>query len=170
MAGIIFEQLRENQIEAAAAIIKERVDWLLEKGSKQYLKPFPRSAVSSLQQSGYLFGMNRDSQLLSVVSVRPFYLPLYWAKHAYVSRSAYISTLFTNLDFRGQQLGRITLLFAEQHIKSRGLKIGFLDCFAGCGFLRSFYQRDGWNVIEAAEIEVPNPWRQMPAIFMKKNM
>lgn len=155
MPSYHFRRLEDEEFAYAYAIIVEVTEWLLSRGIRQWLQPFPPEVYAQRQALGQNYGLFADDELASVVSLIDF-RPDYWAEYLPRTRFKWLATLATSRNFKGQKLGELTMSEAEQQLSKEGVPAIYLDCFYGEGVLPLFYTSLGYQQIARKDVTFPH--------------
>jgi len=162
-----FGLLAAIDIDAAHAIVKERVSWLLSRGIDQFLAPYPIEYLRQLHQRTELFGQYHDGRLVGIVALKRDYLPDYWEREPPSHQFGWLCSFFTSLKDKGTALGDSILEEIDRIAAVVGYRELRLDCYRGDGFLPSYYSVRGWKPIDDRPVTVA-PGRVIQAVLMKK--
>lgn len=155
MPNYLFRRLHDDELEIGYFIIVEMTEWLLNRGIRQWLQPFPPELYVERQDKGENYGLFVDDELAAVVSLIDT-RPEYWAEHLPKTRFKWLATLASARKFKGHKLGELTMSESEQFLASEGLPAIYLDCIYGRGVLPQFYTSLGYYQVARKDVAFPN--------------
>ncbi len=168
MPTYLFRRLHDQELDEGYAIIVEVTNWLLSRGIRQWLQPFPPEMYHERQERGENYGLLVDDELAAVVSLID-YRPEYWSEHLPKTRYKWLATLASSRKFKGQKLGELTMSEAEQFLAKEGLPAIYLDCIYGDGVLPQFYTSLGYQLVDRKEIAFPGGGT-FDSVLMRKRL
>ena len=149
-----FRQLKNEELDAAYAVICDAVDWLLSKGIRQWTVPLPRGVWEQRQHNGENYALVCQGELAVVLSLLHEDHP-YWKDELGGGKHWWLSTVTTTLTYRGQQLGRRAIAEAETFLRDKAVKELYVDCVYGSGFLPKYYKSLDFTLVARKDIEYP---------------
>ncbi|MCC6803408.1 MAG: GNAT family N-acetyltransferase [Anaerolineae bacterium] len=167
MPSYSFRRLNDDDFEDAYAIIVEVTQWLLNKGIRQWVEPFPTLLYAQRHVMGENFGLFVDNQLASVVSLIDD-RPEYWSEYLPKTRFKWLATLATSRSYKGQKLGELTMVEAEQFLAREGVPAVYLDCIFGDGTLPVFYSSMGYKLVARKDVTFPHG--TFDSVLMRKRL
>jgi len=150
----LFRRLQPEEFDAARAIIVEVTEWLLSKGIRQWLQPLPAEIYRARHDQGENYGLFVEGELAAVVSLLDYH-PLYWSEFLPETPFKWVATLASSRRYKGQSLGEVTLIKAEEFLADEGVEEIYLDCFYGQGVLTEFYAALGYDQIARRQLNFP---------------
>lgn len=144
--NLCFEPADSSDLNSVYEIIKKRVNWMEEKGLKQwnctdYLRVYPLSYFSEHQKNERLFVLRDiDTDIVMAVMVL---LELDERWPGYENRNSFFVHNFATLP-NVAGLGGIMLKYAEKYAISSGKSYLRLDCPSDNEFLNNYYEERGY--------------------------
>jgi GNAT superfamily N-acetyltransferase len=162
-----FRLLTRAESAAAYNIVKQAVNRLLIRHLPAWLVPY--QTYAQRQANGENYGVFLDQQLGAVVTLSASYHPQDWAEYVPETDVIWLGTLCVADQFRGQGLGRDTLMQAEAFLRAQGRQAVWLDCYYGNGFLPAYYQAFGYTWI-ARKALIFEDGSLHDSVLMSKNL
>ena len=162
-----FRPLRQDELDAAYAIIEEVTQWLLNQGVRQWLQPLPYETYRQRQQQGENFGLFADGDLAAVVSLLND-RPSYWEAHLPKTPFKWLATLASARRYKGQNLGQLVIERAEEYLARKGFEQVYLDCIYGNGILPKYYVLLGFEQVARADLAFP--FGTFDSVLMRKQL
>lgn len=141
-----FGKLRDDQFDAAHAILVTATEWLLFRNIRQWTVPFPRQTYREWQDEGANYGLMRYGELAAVVSIRRS-TPPYWIDRLGREDLWWLSKLAVAPAFRGQGLGRIAVETSKRTLSDDAVPEVYTDVVYGNNFLPEYYQSLGFEAL-----------------------
>jgi GNAT superfamily N-acetyltransferase len=139
---LVFRRLLPDEFQDAYAIVCQVSDWLESKGHRHWL--VPAQVYRQRHAAGENYGLWMRDLLVAVVSLERSG-PRAWQKVLPDTKFAWLGTLVTAIEFKGRNLGMITLNKAEAFLRRQGVKDVYLDCYYDTGFLPRYYESAGYE-------------------------
>ena len=99
----------------------------------------------------------------------PNYIPDVWKEYQPKDNFAWITSLFTYRNYKGNNFGYLTLKEIENYLISQNIKLAILDCYINRDeFLVNYYKQIGY--VEVIRKEVVYPVHTFKAALMKKHL
>jgi GNAT superfamily N-acetyltransferase len=164
-----FLRLNDVNIDNAYEIIRWRFDYLMKKGIKQYLAPYPPfDTFKKRQEDGLNFGLYISGKLNGIVTLMNSF-PEEWEEIKLKDRFLWICSLFTSKEAKGKNVGSVLIEKIEEYAKSISVDLLILDCYINeTDFLVKYYQKFGFKEIKRKEVIYPS--RSFFAAFMLKDI
>lgn len=164
-----FGLLNDTDTDKAYSIIEWRVKYLLSRGIRQYLYPYPpKDVYQERQKSGFNFALYDGGEIAGIVTLIPDHVHEGWKEYFPSEHYLWISSLFVAEEYRGRSIGEEILKRAEKFASGRNCRILFLDCYLGDGFLKNYYGRNGFHEICRKTFQLPD--REYEAVLMRKDI
>ena len=169
-SNINFEKLKDIDVHLAYSIICKRIDFLSKINITQYVEPYPQENIYiERQKKGLNYGLYVSSKLAVIITLIPNYIPNDWIEYKSDKQTVWISTLFSNEEFSGNNLGNQMMEEAEIYLESQGYTRLLLDCFINKDeFLVKYYTKLGYK--ELLRKKVVYPIHTFNAALMEKNL
>ena len=139
---IDFKPAQPDDLPLVIDILAEAAAWLQSKGVDQWPSPIPdhwqqRMAAKIEQGQIYTVGINKNR--FGIVGLA--WQDAYWPDDG---QAGYVHRMAVRSDVHGQQLGGMILFWAQMQVKKHGRQFVRLDCAAGNGRLRQYYEDMGF--------------------------
>jgi GNAT superfamily N-acetyltransferase len=140
----VFRKLFPDEFRDAYAIVRQASDWLKSKGYQHWL--VPAQEYRQRHATGENYGLLVSDLLVAVVSLGRR-RPRAWQEYLPSTESVWLGTLSTAIEFKGRNLGLVTLNQAEAFLRRQGVNEIYLDCYYDTGFLPRYYELAGYEWI-----------------------
>ena len=138
----VFRKLLPDEFQDAYAIVCQTSDWLKSKGYQHWL--VPAQAYRQRHAAGENYGLWMSGLLVAVVSLGRGG-PRAWQEYLPSTEFVWLGTLSTAIEFKGRNLGMLTLNKAEALLRQQGVNDVYLDCYYDTGFLPRYYESAGYE-------------------------
>lgn len=146
--GIIkLKKINQNEIELAYSIIKERYNYLINRGIHQYPFPYPpMKDYISMQKEGSCFGLYIKKDLAGIINLSINKKDTGWNINDvnYVC----ISSLFVNCKYKNQNIGHKILDNIIEYMLGFNITKFYLDCNIDSNFLEKYYTKYGFTKLK----------------------
>jgi GNAT superfamily N-acetyltransferase len=139
---LVFRRLLPEEFQDAYAIVCQASDWLGSKGYQHWLVPV--QAYCQRHAAGENYGLWMKDVLVAVVSLGQ-HGPRAWQEYLPSTEFIWLGTLVTAIEFKGRNLGMVTLNQAEALLRQQGVNEIYLDCYYDTGFLPRYYESAGYK-------------------------
>lgn len=138
-----FKIAQPDDLPLVMAILAEAAAWLNEKGSDQWPSPpnehwQRRMAEAIEREEVYTVGIVKNRFGI----VRFTWADPYWPDD---NLAGYVHSIALRSEMHGQNLGSLILFWAMMKTKQEGRQFLRLDCLAGNGRLRRYYEDQGFS-------------------------
>ncbi len=137
----VFHRLLPDEFREAYTIVCQASDWLESKGYQHWL--VPAQEYRQRHAAGENYGLWMDGLLVAVVSLGRRE-PRAWQDVLPSAELIWFGTLCTAIEFKGRNLGMVTLNEAEALLRRQGVDKLYLDCYYDNGFLPGYYESVGY--------------------------
>jgi GNAT superfamily N-acetyltransferase len=156
-------------VDQAGSVLELRDDlarWMLEHGIEQW-RPgdLPLEWIQVCAAQGWVFVMARGKDLVGSVTI-VWEDPLIWGERP--EPAGYVHMLMVDRDLAGHGIGRCLLGWAERFILGSEREVARLDCARANGPLRSYYERDGYRLVEYQDF--PGVERALETALYEKSL
>lgn len=148
-----FRPVSPAEVPATHALYLEVADWLKGRGVRQWLHRLSLEEFAERQERGELFGGFSAGRLASTVCLA-FENDDDWQQHIGPEKRWWLKTLAVVRAGGGRGVGEWTVRAAETHLAGAGAKELHLECVDG--FLPTYYERLGYEVLRRATITYPS--------------
>lgn len=155
------------EVAAAYAIYLEVVEWLKNKGVRQWLRPLTEEEFQNRQIRGELFASLLESRMAAIVTIA-LEEDADWSEAVGTGKNWWIKTLATHRAFSRQNLGGRIMRACEAHLIQSGARVVYLEC-VDYGFLPEYYARLGYEVLKRKTITYPSG-NTFPVALMRKSL
>lgn len=148
-----FRRLHDSEVDAACAILAAASQWLLARGIRQWVTPYPRELYQQAQDRAENFALIGDDRLVAIVTLSAA-APPEWREELSGRSVWWISKLAVAPDCHGKGFGRRLAQESLKHLEGIGATSVWLDCVVGP--LTSFYESLGFEPVVAKVVHFPN--------------
>ena len=140
---IDFKQAQLDDLPVAVEILAEAAVWLQNKGIDQWPSPIPphwQQRLADRIQRGELYTVGIVTNRFGIVGLS--WQDAYWPDD---KLAGYVHRMAIRSEMHGQRLGSMILFWAMMQAKRRGKQFLRLDCAAGNGRLRQYYEEQAFQ-------------------------
>ncbi len=145
MSGYVFRPLCDEELLPAFEILRARSLWEKARGIRQESELFPLADFRQRQELGQNFGLFSEGQLVSTVCLKREPTVDVYAAWLEPGDCWWVCALASHPSYAGRNIGRETMRLAEEHLKTCGARLAYLECGTGTGFLPRYYASQGWR-------------------------
>ena len=167
MSPFYLRKLKDYELDHALAIIFANLEWLENRGIRQWSSDLIRRAYPEYQKLGENYAFLSDDQVVSVLSVHKK-IPWYWRDQVGTNDNRFLSKLAVDVSLRGQGIGRKVMKAVLEHLRGENVQDLFLEVSYGDGFLTKYYSEFGFTNVSRIEIELESGTYDM--VLMKCNL
>lgn len=151
--NLTFRLIKDNELGLAYQIHSEVVNYMLNKGIQQWLRPIPFSKLETRQKKNENFGLFYYNELFVFLSLLKRTDYHEWEGYIEEPMTIWITTVSTNIRYKGKSYGKTAILKAIEYLEKHGFKELYLDCVIGEGFLVEYYQALGFKFIDNQNVK-----------------
>ncbi|MFI6134005.1 GNAT family N-acetyltransferase [Micromonospora sp. NPDC051141] len=154
----------EDEFEIAMGLLMQRIQWLRERGSDQWVTwERWRTKLGPSLSAGDIWILWDDDEAIGTVTLEMTGDPDFWTPEELAEPAAYVSKLAVRLDRAGQELGALLLAWAGDYAFQRGSRYVRLDAWKTNDQLHAYYLSRGWTHLRTST----NPQRRSGALFQR---
>ena len=138
-----FKQAQPEDLPVVVEILAEAAVWLQNKGIDQWPSPIPphwQQRLADRIQRGELYTVGIVTNRFGIVGLS--WQDAYWPDD---KLAGYVHRMAIRSEMHGQRLGSMILFWAMMQAKRRGKQFLRLDCAAGNGRLRQYYEEQAFQ-------------------------
>lgn len=140
---IDFKPAQPDELALLMEILAEAAAWLHAKGIDQWPSPLPahwQTRMATRIARGEMFTVGIVKNRFGIVGLS--WSDAYWPDDG---QAGYVHRMAIRSAMHGQNLGSLMLFWAQQQVKKQGRRFLRLDCAAGNGRLRRYYEDQGFS-------------------------
>ena len=140
---IDFKPAQPDDLPLVMAILADAAVWLQAKEIDQWPSPLPahwHQRMADKIGRGEMFTLGIVKNRFGIVSLS--WADPYWPDDG---QAGYVHRMAIRSSMHGQNLGGLILFWAQQQVEKRGRPFLRLDCAAGNGRLRRYYEGQGFT-------------------------
>ena len=164
MSGASFRRLRNDEVDAAVAILAAASEWLLARGIRQWTMAYPRELFQQAQDRGENFGLFENGRLAAIVTLTT--TPPEWDAELAGLDVRWVSKLAVAPECHGRGLGRLMAEYALEQLRRQRATVAWLDCRNGP--LVAFYESLGFDRVMSKVVDFPDVTLEL--VLMKKDL
>jgi ribosomal protein S18 acetylase RimI-like enzyme len=145
-------KLKDSEMVHGLSLLHENLQWLEERGIRQWSADLIKRAYPEYQKVGENFAFEHENQIVAVLSIHKS-APSYWREMLNTIDHRFISKLAVDVSLRGQGLGRLAIQEAQQLLRDEKVQELFLEVSYEEGFLIQYYKELGFVVVDRADVE-----------------
>lgn len=146
-------KLKDSEMAHGLSLLHENLQWLEERGIRQWSADFIKRAYPEYQKIGENFAFEYENQIVAVLSIHKR-VPSYWQEVLNSLDHRFMSKLAVDVCHRGQGFGRRALLAAQQLLRDEKVEELFLEISHEDGFLVQYYKELDFIVVDRINVEI----------------
>lgn len=146
-------KLKDSEMAQGLSLLHENLQWLEERGIRQWSADLIKRAYPEYQKLGENFVFEHKNQIVAVLSIHKR-APSYWREVLNTLDHRFMSKLAVDVSLRGQGLGRRALQAAQQLLRDEKVQELFLEVSSEEGFLIQYYKELDFVVVDRIGVEL----------------
>ena len=145
-------KLKDSEMVHGLRLLHENLQWLEERGIRQWSADLIKRAYPEYQKMGENFAFENENQIVAVLSIHKR-APSYWREGMNSLDYRFLSKLTVDVRYRGQGFGRRALQAAQQLLRDEKVQELFIEVSHEEGFLVQYYKELDFVVVDQTDIE-----------------
>lgn len=146
-------KLKDSEMVHGLRLLHENLQWLEERGIRQWSADLIKRAYPEYQKLGENFAFEHENQIVAVLSIHKR-VPSYWREVLNTLDHRFMSKLAVDVSLRGQGLGRRAVQAAQQLLRDEKVQELFLEVSYEEGFLIQYYKELDFVVVDRIDVEL----------------
>ena len=146
-------KLKNSEMARGLSLLHENLQWLEERGIRQWSADLIKRAYPEYQKLGENFAFEHENQIVAVLSIHKR-APSYWREVLNTLDHRFMSKLAVDVSLRGQGVGRRAVQAAQQLLRDEKVQELFLEVSYEEGFLIQYYKDLDFVVVDRIDVEL----------------
>lgn len=146
-------KLKDSEMAHGLSILHENLQWLEERGIRQWSADLIKRAYPEYQKLGENFVFEYEHQIVAVLSIHKR-AHSYWQEVINTIENRFISKLAVDVSLRGHGFGRLAIKAAQQLLRDEKVQELLLEVSHEEGFLIQYYKELDFVVVDRIDIEL----------------
>lgn len=140
-------KLKDSEMTQALSLLQANLQWLEERGIRQWSADFIQRTYPEYQKAGENFVFEHENQIIAVLSIHKK-VPSYWSEVLGTLEHRFLSKLAVDVRLRGQGIGRRIIRATQQLLHNQNVAEFFIEVSHEGGFLVEYYKELDFVVID----------------------
>lgn len=145
-------KLKDSEIAQALSLLHANLQWLEERGIRQWSADVIMRAYPEYQKAGENFAFEHENQIVAVLSIHKR-VPSYWREALDTLDHRFLSKLAVDVSLRGQGFGRRAIRATQRLLRDEKVKEFFIEVSHEEGFLVQYYKELDFVVVDRTDTE-----------------
>ena len=146
-------KLKNSEMARGLSLLHENLQWLEERGIRQWSADLIKRAYPEYQKLGENFAFEYENKIVAVLSIHKR-APSYWREVLNTLDHRFMSKLAVDVSLRGQGVGRRAVQAAQQLLRDEKVQELFLEVSYEEGFLIQYYKDLDFVVVDRIDVEL----------------
>lgn len=152
MCSYSLRRLKDSELAQGLSILQDNLQWLEERGIRQWSADFIKKAYPGYQKAGENFAFEQENRIVAVLSIHKR-VPAYWREVLNTRDRRFLSKLAVDVNLRGQGFGRRAIQAVQRLLRDEKENELFLEVSHEEGFLIKYYKELDFVVIDRTDTE-----------------
>lgn len=144
-------KLKDSEMAQALSILHANLQWLEERGIRQWSADVIKRAYPEYQKIGENFAFEHDNQIIAVLSIHRR-APFYWLEMLNTDDYRFLSKLAVDVSLHGQGFGLQVIEAVQRLLRDEKVQELFLEVSHEEGFLVEYYKELNFVVADRIDI------------------
>jgi ribosomal protein S18 acetylase RimI-like enzyme len=145
-------KLKDTEMAQALSLLQANLQWLEERGIRQWSADVIKRAYPEYQKAGENFAFEHEHQIVAVLSIHKR-VPAYWGEMLNTLDHRFLSKLAVDVNLRGLGLGRRAIRAVQRLLRDEKVKEFFIEVSHEKGFLVQYYKELDFVVVDRTDTE-----------------
>ncbi len=145
-------KLKDSEIHHGLSLLHDNLQWLEERGIRQWSGDFINKSYPEYQKMGENFVFECENQIVAVLSIHKA-APSYWQERLNSRDFRFLSKLAVDVRLRGQGIGRQAIQNAQQLLRDENVQNLFIEISHEDGFLVQYYKKLNFIIVERDDVQ-----------------
>lgn len=145
-------KLKDSEMAQGLSILRANLQWLEERGIRQWSADVIKRAYPEYQKAGENFIFEHENQIVAVLSIHRR-APFYWAETVNTLDNRFLSKLAVEVSLHGQGFGLLAIQAAQELLRDEKVQELYLEVPHENGFLVKYYKELNFVVVDRIDIE-----------------
>jgi ribosomal protein S18 acetylase RimI-like enzyme len=145
-------KLKDTEMPQALSLLHANLQWLEERGIRQWSADVIKRAYPEYQKAGENFAFEHEHKIVAVLSIHKR-VPSYWREVLNALDHRFLSKLAVDVSLRGQGFGRRAIRATQRLFRDEKIKEFFIEVSYEDGFLVHYYKELSFVVVDRTDTE-----------------
>lgn len=145
-------KLKDSEMAQGLSILHKNLQWLEERGIRQWSADVIKQAYPEYQKAGENFAFEHENQIVAVLSIHRM-APFYWQEMLSTPDYRFLSKLAVDVSLHGQGFGLLAMQAVLRLLRDENVQELYLEVSHESGFLVKYYEELGFVVVDRIDIE-----------------